>query len=140
MRKKRRKRRVRGAVLTVLAVGLLTTGLIGYSEGWFAGRVPEVEPPREVAEIFLNAVEDNDSTVAYQFASQTCKEQLRLLFEVRTLSTADPATYTIVDDYIAGDYAYVNYRRHQYGSSDEQVLNMNREGQKWVVSCSKETL
>ena len=143
MRKKRRRRRVRTAVIMTFLVGLLTTGMIGYSEGWFTP-TPEVtaDTPREVAEVFLNAVEDSDSLVAYQLATEACQDQLRTLFKYRESGFLERNTYTIQYEEVYGEYAYVYYKKRNPASQMEQehVLNLQERFDGWKVSCNKDEL
>lgn len=141
LRKRRRRLRIRTTVGMVSTILLLTLAMIGFSEGWFSSVSEEdMDTPTEVAELFLNAVEENDSTVAYRFADYNCKEQLRYLFEIRALSENTTTTYVVQREYIEGERATVYYNKYAYGNSEEKILNLTRNGRTWQVSCSKEEL
>lgn len=144
MRKRRRRRRVRTTLLMVLAIGILTSGMIGYSEGWFTMTQEELSPqtPTMVADIFLNAVEESDSTTAYQYASSSCKNELESLFEFRDTYGSTTATYMIIMESIdeEGNEAFVYYNKSSSNGIEEKTLNLYRDGVSWKVGCTKTDL
>ncbi len=136
MHRKRRRRRVLTTVLMVLAVTLVTGGMIGYSEGWFNPITAEdLDTPTEVAQIFLEAVEVQDSVTAFRFADEECKSQLRLFFELR--EALKEVSYVVQGEYIEGEWATVYYNKYTYGQEEEKTLSMVRDGKSWNISCSK---
>ena len=99
------------------------------------------DSPKSVAEDYLKAFNRQNYEKAKDYATDDTKKLLDMFISLAALtpdSMKRNLNFSVVDEKIVGDTAYVNYKTE--GSTKVQTLTLRKIAGKWKVAATKDTI
>ena len=101
----------------------------------------QARSPKEVAEKYLKAFHAMDYEKAKNYATDDTRKLLDMFINLAAItpdSMKHSLKFEVLDERIAGDTAYVNYRSE--GSLKLQTLTLRKADGEWKVAATKDSL